>query len=399
MNSDPKYGPRILMIVGDLTGGIRKHVHDLIGGVGSPLLWYVHSQLDADGNYLAELDAIGSKIGPDNIYSIPIRKSPHWSDLYNLIILISLVSRNNIDIIHGHGAKGGAYARILAMICPGVKSVYTPHGGAVHPMHGLIGNFIYAKIERFLFSATNLCLFESTYSKAEYAKRIGTLANSTVGIVNYNGIATDPIFNVDIAYGIFVGLGFRERYETFFGLDGAKYVNFCIIARIRRIKGHFLLLSIWEEVVRKYPEAILHVVGLGEDSSRLIEAVKIGGLERNIIFYGDVPDARRLLGLFDCCLIPSLFESFGYVAVEAMSEGIPVFASRCGGLIEIVEDGYTGTLLPAGDAPAWRDAVLSFCYSPGVYRLRIPTARQSVVRKFSLLAMVNGVKSAYASLV
>jgi glycosyltransferase involved in cell wall biosynthesis len=82
-----------------------------------------------------------------------------------------------IDVIHGHGAKGGAYSRLVAGAMKragaGIVSCYTPHGGSLHYSPTSVTGAIYMQLERRLGRSTDALLFESAYSAARYAAQVG----------------------------------------------------------------------------------------------------------------------------------------------------------------------------------------------------------------------------------
>jgi L-malate glycosyltransferase len=80
--------------------------------------------------------------------------------------------------------------------------------------------------------------------------------------------------------------------------------------------------------------------------------VRAAGLEESVQFLGERTDLPSVLRGADLFLLPSETESFGLAALEAMSCGVPVIASRVGGVPEVVIDGETGLLAPVGDIPA-----------------------------------------------
>jgi N-acetyl-alpha-D-glucosaminyl L-malate synthase BshA len=106
------------------------------------------------------------------------------------------------------------------------------------------------------------------------------------------------------------------------------------------------------------------LVGDGPEYGRTRELVEGLGLTDRVRFVGVVDEVAPLLAEADLLLLPSETESFGLVALEAMASGVPVIASRVGGLPEVVEHGVSGFLEPVGDVDAMADralAILSDC--------------------------------------
>ena len=98
------------------------------------------------------------------------------------------------------------------------------------------------------------------------------------------------------------------------------------------------------------------LVGDGPERPALESAAALG--DGRVVFTGERADARRLLPAFDVAVVPSIErEGFGLAALEAMDAGLPVVASRVGGLPEVVQDERTGLLVPPGDDAALAAAI------------------------------------------
>ena len=122
------------------------------------------------------------------------------------------------------------------------------------------------------------------------------------------------------------------------------------IGRLEELKGVDILIGAAAEIEEK--DFVVLIVGGGADADRLRpelkEEVKNAGLEE-VVFFRDAVSREELplyYGASDAVVIPSYYESFGLVAVEAMASGRPVIASRVGGLVSIVTDGVDGYLIP-----------------------------------------------------
>jgi glycosyltransferase involved in cell wall biosynthesis len=134
------------------------------------------------------------------------------------------------------------------------------------------------------------------------------------------------------------------------------------VANMRPAKGHELLVEAFKEVVREVPGARLLLVGGGPWSSRGSEHVRQLGIETAVDFVGPVDDVWPFLSKAHVAVLPSHNETFGIAALEAMAAGLPVVATRVGGIPEVVEDGVTGRLVPPRNARALSEA-LRYVYS------------------------------------
>jgi glycosyltransferase involved in cell wall biosynthesis len=129
-------------------------------------------------------------------------------------------------------------------------------------------------------------------------------------------------------------------------------------------KGHRVLLAAWPEVVRARPGTRLVLVGDGPCRSALEEQARALGVASSVDFAGFRAGARAFLSACRILVQPSFTEGMPNAVLEAMSAGRPVVASRVGGLPELVIDGVTGLLVPAGDAPALAAAMVALLDDP-----------------------------------
>lgn len=129
--------------------------------------------------------------------------------------------------------------------------------------------------------------------------------------------------------------------------------------------------------VRKELKAKLVLVGDGPDSDAAQREASRLGVKRDVRFFGRVDDIADLLRGADLFLLPSETESFGLAALEAMACGVPVVASRAGGIPEVVADGETGFLAPVGDVTTMTKRALEVLRDP----VRLETFRRAAVTR------------------
>jgi glycosyltransferase involved in cell wall biosynthesis len=120
-------------------------------------------------------------------------------------------------------------------------------------------------------------------------------------------------------------------------------------------------------LVQRYPDIDLTLIGQDIEGygNELIKVIHDLGLEKHVRLSGFIPNASIYCECFDVCVIPSIaFECLPFVAIEAMRYNKPVVASRVGGLPEVVIDGETGFIIPAGDAGRLTNALDRLLASP-----------------------------------
>lgn len=136
------------------------------------------------------------------------------------------------------------------------------------------------------------------------------------------------------------------------------------ISRLSREKNVALLLRAFALVQKEIPETELHLYGDGPERRDLEALTESLGIGPRVRFFGHVEGIGRSCGQFNVLAVPSSREAFGMAALEAMNCGVPVVATRVGGLKELVVDGETGALVPPEDDRAFADALLAMLRDP-----------------------------------
>jgi glycosyltransferase involved in cell wall biosynthesis len=131
------------------------------------------------------------------------------------------------------------------------------------------------------------------------------------------------------------------------------------VGRLIPIKGHLVLLRALAQARARVPDVTLDVAGRGPLAPALKAYVRELGLQDAVRFLGFVSPVEAAIEEAAIVVVPSLGEGFGMVALEAMERGRAVIASSVGGLPEIVADGETGLVVPAGEAEALAEAIVA----------------------------------------
>lgn len=368
---------KICIIVGDAVGGIRKHVHDILAAapVGVNLL-YIHSKVCDAAAFQDFEDFKPSVI--DRI-SLHIKKNPAVSDLINIITIWRVCRGSNVDVLHGHGAKGGLYARIVGLLIS-KPVIYTPHGGAVHSQFGKVKGIIFSAVEYLLKHITTLFIFESKYTQNSFRNLAGQISENREVVV-YNGINLNSLFS-----------------EKDWCSEISSQIRLLTIGQLRMLKGQDTVIQAAAILKARGWNVSLDFCGGGPDhvSFKLLAiSLKMDGLVR---FHGDVSNVRQFYENCDVVVIPSRFESFGYVAVEAALMDRPIVASATGGLLETVVNGETGLCFSTGSAAALADAIEETLSNVDATQERIKAAHARAVALFDVNIMTAKLYSIYRQL-
>ena len=157
---------------------------------------------------------------------------------------------------------------------------------------------------------------------------------NTKFIINYNGVDINSFSSV-------------KHWTT----RKDNIINLLVVGVLRKIKGQEVAIRALAKLIELGGLRFhLHFCGSGPDRDHLMSLAKLYGVFDNVSFHGDVADISHWYELCNLVIVPSYFESFGYVAIEAALMRRPVVASDCGGLSEIILHEKTGYLYPVGNA-------------------------------------------------
>jgi len=147
-------------------------------------------------------------------------------------------------------------------------------------------------------------------------------------------------------------------------------------------KGIYVLHQVMEDAMKKNSHIYMMWIGEGVDEKKFKETIQASNFALRNFIQGYSVDVRPWYAAMDLLAVPSIeYDTFGRVSIEAQACGIPVFGSRYGGIVETLEEGTSGKLLPPGDVRLWSKSILE-CASKGNLNEE-PGAREFVATKFA----------------
>lgn len=167
------------------------------------------------------------------------------------------------------------------------------------------------------------------------------------------------------------------------------------VANLRPGKGHDVLLKAAARVLRRVPDARFHIVGDGprrQELERLASVLRISGQVR---FFGRCDRVPKVLGESDIFAFPSFMEASPNAVLEAMAAGLPVVATRVGGVPEIIDHDRNGLLVAPRDDRALAAALLRLIDRPTLATRLGHAARRTVETRFSFDRMAGEFESLY----
>ena len=269
------------------------------------------------------------------------------------------------DIVHGHGAKGGAYARLVGRRR---ARLYTPHGGSLNYDPRSASGRVFHALERLLLPRTEAILFESAHARASFETMIGRPPPASAVVVN-------GLLDADFAPIPFVD-------------DPADFV---FIGELRMLKGVDVLLEALASLAADGLAPRLLVVGDGPDEAAFRTLATRLGLETQIAFAGRRTAAEAFAG-GACVVMPSRKESMPYVVLEAVAAARPIIATRVGGIPEILPD---AALIAPGSAAELAAAMGAHLGAPARRLAEAEAMRDRVRTSFSAARMAREVEAVY----
>lgn len=377
MVSDSRQGTRVLQVVRPAIGGMRAHVLQLALGLRARGF---DSELACPGDSDLVHDALeaGVLVHPVPIVG-PLRP---LKDLLAVISLVEVIRERRPALIHAHGSKAALIARVATMFSRHTTTVVTVHnqvlyGGVSRPMR-----WIYLVLERRLARRTARIVTVSDALRRELID-IYRLPSDLVTTV-HNGLDLAP----------FLAGGDRRGARARYGVaDDA--LLFGLAARFAPQKALDVLVEAAAGVLASEPRAVLMIAGDGPLLENVRTKARATSVRDRMLFPGFETDVPGLLAALDLYISSSVTEGLSLALIEAMAAGLPIVATRVGGTPEVVEDGVSGLLVPAGKAKPLADAIARLLADPPLRKRMGDAGRERAVAEFSEGTMLDRMAALY----
>ena len=369
---------RIVHCVRAPIGGIFRHVVDLATAqtAAGHSVGIVCDSLTG-GDFEAEWIA---RVAPRLAFGItrfPMRRALSPADIASTRRLWRHIAALRPDVLHGHGSKGGSFARLIgtALRLRGLRPIriYCPHGGSLHFDRGSLEGRIYFAIERVLERMTDGLVFVSDYERRSYVEKIGRPAVQTA--LAYNGLMPEEFEPIE---------------------PGPAAVDFLYIGMLRELKGTDVFIRAIDHLGRRGVPVRALIVGVGDERDAYETLVRDLDLGDRIEFRDPMP-IREALPLARAVVLPSRAESLPYVVLETLAAGVPLVATHVGGIPEIFE-GHVGRLVPPGDVTALTDAMHRQIADPAEGVAFAAAMRRSLAERFTVESMLHTIGAFYGRL-
>jgi glycosyltransferase involved in cell wall biosynthesis len=309
-------------------GGIFRHVRDLTEAqVAAGHVVGIVCDSTTGGDYEERLfEAMKDSLAL-GIHRTPMQRHVGPGDLASAWRTYRIIKELRPDVLHGHGAKGGAYARLFGSLLRVSRSrvarLYSPHGGSLHYDETTATGKLFFGLERFMARFTDCLLFVSDYERNTYRRKVG-----------------EPPIPNRLVYN---GLRVAEFEPVATTADAA---DFLYIGMMRDLKGPDIFidaLALAGSELQRPLSAVM--VGDGDDLPRYHAQVERLGLKSRVSFLPPMP-AKQAFALAELVVVPSRAEAMPYIVLEALAAGMPMIATAVGGIPEIFGEGSPALIRP-----------------------------------------------------
>lgn len=368
---------RLCYLAETVRTGVGRHLVDLITGIAGRghEVHLLHSVARADPNLLRKI----GRVPGVRCEAFAMRREPHWSDVGTVYALARYLRRwGPFDIIHGHSSKAGVYARLLGTLILS-KRVYTPHAlVTMAPQLTPFRRRAYSFAERGLSYLSDRIICVSSFER-EHAVSLG-IGPHRLAVVPH-GLSPDDDRPEEDG---------RERL----GLE-PETVIIGLVGRLDAQKAPELLVEAAAQILRQHRNVHVIVIGDGPLKQDLVARARQRRIAEAFSWLGEAP-ARHWLPTLDILAMPSRYEGFSYVLLEALAAGVPIVCTAVGGVAEAVEDGLNGFIVPHDDIDMLARRLGQLVDDRD---LRINMGMQARLRsaRFSLEQMIDRVEEIYLS--
>jgi sugar transferase (PEP-CTERM/EpsH1 system associated) len=332
-------------------------------------------------------DEFAQRIATEDVEVIELHKR-EGHDLQCYWRLRQLLRKLSPDIIHSRNLAA-LETQLCSLGLGGVKRVHGEHGREVNDLNG--SNWKYLSFRKFMRLFIHRYIAVSKDLENWLISKVGIRADRVSQI--YNGVDNNYFAPETVKPLALLPTRWQE-------LDGILVVG--TVGRLTPVKDQQLLIQAVAHLRKSHPDLgeVLRLLIVGDGPLRPMLTQMIDQLDLQDIVWlaGDRDDVSELLQAMDVFVLPSLGEGISNTVLEAMASGLPVIATAVGGNIELLEEGFNGSLVPVGDYQALSNALVSLLQNGEDRQRQGANARQRVCQHFDWARTVDAYLGVYDEL-
>ncbi|MFA7244227.1 MAG: glycosyltransferase family 4 protein [Patescibacteria group bacterium] len=282
-------------------------------------------------------------------------------------------------IVHTHGPRAGFIGRRAAP--KGVYQVYTEHiWNESYHLENRVNEWLQKRALRILNYRTDAIIAVSN-AVADFLIK-NKMAPAKRVMVVPNGIDTKSLqlsaCNIQARHG---------HQPPIIGNIG----------NLNLQKGQEYLIAAMPEIIKKFPLATLEIIGEGEEREALKLQITNAKLQKHVTLLGRIDNPTKYMKRWNVFVLPSISETFGIVVLEAMSTGVPVIATKVGGIADIVSDRKNGIMIKAESPSQIAQAVIEIIGHPAL-AAKLAREGKETAKKYDWRIVVGQIEEVYQKL-
>ncbi|MDI6773072.1 MAG: glycosyltransferase [bacterium] len=369
--------------------------------IGGPALHVIHLQTGLDPARFRQVLITGSEnpgegslVGLARARGVDLTEIPtmvadaslRGRDLRALAAIVRVLRRIRPHIVHTHTAKAGFLGRVAARLAGVPVVVHTFHGHILSHYYGPLQTRGLRLMERGLARLTDRIIAVSDQVRRDLLD-FGVGRPEQIAVIPL-GLDLGPFLVCEAHRG-----GFRAEIGA---RPGERLVG--IVGRLFPVKNHRLFLEAAALLAREMPAVRFAVVGDGVLRGDLERLAASLGISDRMVFTGWRYDLPRVYADLDALAVSSNNEGTPVAAIEAMVAGVPVVATRVGGVPDLIADGETGLIVPPNDAEALAAALHRVLTNAALAESLAAGARAFVVSRFTVQRLIADTEALYLDL-
>jgi glycosyltransferase involved in cell wall biosynthesis len=305
------------------------------------------------------------------VHTLPLRK-PY--DLFSIVHLASFLKDKKIDIVNTHSGVDSWVGGIAAKIAGVPALVRTRHLNI--PLKRNFFNFIHYLPDMFIACGDNM----------------------RDNLINNCGFPADKVVNIPTGVGMeFFEVTRNTEAKLKYGLSvGSPVIT--NVGILRSVKGHEVTLRSVRTIIESFPDAKFLITGDGPRKDALVNLANELGIEQHVIFAGFIENIPEIYSFTDVAILSSWSEGLPQSILQAMAAGVPVVATRAGGVPEVIIHEKTGILVETGDHEGLAKGIIKILNNQSSAKQLAENAKELIRREHSVNHMLDKIEELYKKL-
>ncbi|MDP3934669.1 MAG: glycosyltransferase family 4 protein [Candidatus Giovannonibacteria bacterium] len=371
-------------------GGAQRYVYDIATSLDKEM-FDIAVAAGGGGILIEKLNSAGIRTMPIPFLQRNIGAIKEFLSLYEIF---KIFKSERPDIIHLNSSKIGGLGAVAAFSLRAYKLrpkiIFTAHGWGFNEDRPYIARLIIflAQWVTVIFCHKIIVLSRAMYSQAMYFP----FSRNKIFFTE-QGLRPAELMPKKEA---------KKELTSAFNKTNPGHKEFpglwvgCV-AELTKNKGVAYLIEAASKLAGR--DFRLLILGSGEDQEKLLLQISDLQLQDKVFLFGFVPDAAKYLKAFDIFVLPSVTEALGYVLIEAGHAGLPVAATKTGGIPWIIKDGESGILVPTKNPEAIAEALKKLLDDDGLRKRMGKKNRELISQKFSFEKMLKETVALYQKLI